>query len=207
MVTPLNTDANTNISAPISDILTIVQEPKPVVTPLPPMPKIGGMFGKKEVNTIDKIKEEIEERKRTEATEISIKNTDDSVSETVVVNQNEVYTETDLNNAWIAFIVQLDKASLSFMKDRKLVIHENDKISVIFASNHERTLCDDQRLNALQFFRINLKKTQINLDFEVDNTLIPETKSLSVEDKFNKMVELNPDLATLRQLLELEIEY
>ena len=207
MVTPLNTDANTNISAPISDILTIVQEPKPVVTPLPPMPKIGGMFGKKEVNTIDKIKEEIEERKRTEATEISIKNTDDSVSETVVVNQNEVYTETDINNAWIAFIVQLDKASLSFMKDRKLVIHENDKISVIFASNHERTLCDDQRLNALQFFRINLKNTQINLDFEVDNTLIPETKSLSVEDKFNKMVELNPDLATLRQLLELEIEY
>jgi len=41
----------------------------------------------------------------------------------------------------------------------------------------------------------------------VDSTLIPETKSLSVEDKFNKMVEQNPDLATLRQLLELEIEY
>ncbi|MFZ4799454.1 MAG: hypothetical protein ACOYMA_18285 [Bacteroidia bacterium] len=171
------------------------------------MSKTGGMFGKKEVNTIDKIKEEIEERKRTEATEIITKNTDDSVSEMVVVNQNEAYTETDLNNAWIAFIVQLDKASLSFMKERKLVIHENDKISVIFASNHEKTLCEDQRLNALQYFRINLKNTQINLEFEVDNTLIPETKSLSNEDKFNKMVEQNPDLATLRQLLELEIEY
>lgn len=178
-----------------------------MVTPLPPMPKIGGMFGKKEVNTIDKIKEEIEERKRTEASDVLTKKEIDLPLETVVINQNEAYTETDLNNAWIAFIVQLDKASLSFMKERKLVIHENDKISVIFASNHEKTLCEDQRLNALQYFRINLKNTQINLDFEVDNTIIPETKSLSNEDKFNKMVEQNPDLATLRQLLELEIEY
>ena len=127
--------------------------------------------------------------------------------ENVVVNQNEAYTETDLNNAWSAFITQLDKASLSFMKERKLVIHENDIISVIFANNHEKTLCEDQRLNALQFFRVNLKNTKINLEFEVDNALIPETKSLSAEDKFNKMVEQNPDLATLRQLLELEIEY
>ncbi len=207
MVTPVNKSVNTNTTEPISENPTIVQEPKPVVSPLPPMPKIGGMFGKKEVNTIDKIKEEIEERKRTEAIDIITNKDVDSTIETVVVNQNETYTETDLNNVWIAFIVQLDKASLSFMKERKLVIHENDKISVIFASNHEKTLCEDQRLNALQNFRINLKNTQINLEFEVDNTIIPETKSLSNEDKFNKMVEQNPDLATLRQLLELEIEY
>jgi hypothetical protein len=207
LVTPVNKSVNTNTTEPISENPTIVQEPKPVVSPLPPMPKIGGMFGKKEVNTIDKIKEEIEERKRTEAIDIITNKDVDSTIETVVVNQNETYTETDLNNVWIAFIVQLDKASLSFMKERKLVIHENDKISVIFASNHEKTLCEDQRLNALQNFRINLKNTQINLEFEVDNTIIPETKSLSNEDKFNKMVEQNPDLATLRQLLELEIEY
>ncbi len=206
MLTPVNTAANTNSITSVSEISSIVQEPKPVATPLPTIAKTGGMFGKKTDDLFIQKKEQIAEKLKSET---NISNNDDLETsiENVVVNQNEAYTETDLNNAWIAFIAQLDKASLSFMKERKLVIHENDKISVIFASNHERTLCEDQRLNALQFFRINLKNTQINLDFEVDNTLIPETKSLSVEDKFNKMVEQNPNLATLRQLLELEIEY
>ncbi|MCF8428960.1 MAG: hypothetical protein K9G64_02420 [Bacteroidia bacterium] len=206
MATPVNKDVNTNTTELISGNPTIVQESKPAVTPLPPMPKTGGMFGKKTDDLFLQKKEQIAEKLKSE-TIISNDEDAETTIENVVVNQNEAYTETDLNNAWIAFIAQLDKASLSFMKERRLVIHENDKISVIFASNHERTLCEDQRLNALQFFRINLKNTQINLDFEVDNTLIPETKSLSVEDKFNKMVEQNPDLATLRQLLELEIEY
>ena len=206
MATPVNKDVNTNTTELISGNPTIVQESKPAVTPLPPMTKTGGMFGKKTDDLFLQKKEQIAEKLKSE-TIISNNEDAEATIENVVVNQNEAYTETDLNNAWIAFIAQLDKASLSFMKERKLVIHENDKISVIFASNHERTLCEDQRLNALQFFRINLKNTQINLDFEVDNTLIPETKSLSVEDKFNKMVEQNPDLATLRQLLELEIEY
>lgn len=206
MLTPVNTATNTNSITSVSGISSIVQEPKPVATPLPTIAKTGGMFGKKTDDLFIQKKEQIAEKLKSET---NISNNDDLETsiENVVVNQNEAYTETDLNNAWIAFIAQLDKASLSFMKERKLVIHENDKISVIFASNHERTLCEDQRLNALQFFRINLKNTQINLDFEVDNTLIPETKSLSVEDKFNKMVEQNPNLATLRQLLELEIEY
>ncbi len=184
----------------------MVQEPKPAAIPLPPIAKTGGMFGKKTDDLFLQKKEQIAEKLKSENIISNIEDLETAI-ENVVVNQNETYTETDLNNAWIAFIAQLDKASLSFMKERKLVMLENDKISVIFASNHEKTLCEDQRLNALQFFRINLKNTQINLDFEVDNSIIPETKSLSVEDKFNKMVEQNPDLATLRQLLELEIEY
>jgi len=206
LLTPVNTSDNTNTSEPISENPTIIQEPKPVVTPLPPMPKTGVMFGKKTDDLFLQKKEQMAEKLKSEIV-ISADDATENKPETIIVSQNEAYTETDLNNAWNAFIVQLDKASLSFMKERKLVVHENDKISVIFASNHEKTLCEDQRLNALHFFRINLKNTQINLDFEVDNTIIPETKSLSNEDKFNKMVEQNPDLATLRQLLELEIEY
>lgn len=206
MATPVNTASNTNPTSQITEIPYIVQEPKPVVSPLPTISKTGGMFGKKTDDLFIQKKEQIAEKLKSEN---NISNNDDLETsiENVVINQNEAYTHTDLNNVWIAFIAQLDKASLSFIKERKLVIHENDYISVIFASNHEKTLCEDQRLNALQFFRINLKNTQINLDFEVDNTLILETKSLSNEDKFNKMVEQNPDLATLRQLLELEIEY
>lgn len=206
MVTPINKDANTISTESISEITSMVQEPNPAAIPLPPIVKTGGMFGKKTDDLFLQKKEQIAEKLKSENIISNIEDLETAI-ENVVVNQNETYTETDLNNAWIAFIAQLDKASLSFMKERKLVIHENYKISVIFASNHEKTLCEDQRLNALQFFRVNLKNTQINIDFEVDNSIIPETKSLSNEDKFNKMVEQNPDLATLRQLLELEIEY
>jgi hypothetical protein len=169
------------------------------------MPKTGGLFGKKSEDSIAQMKEQMAEKLKNESQEPQ-KQDEDKPLETAATNQDEAYTEADMYRVWHEFIAQLNKGSLSFMKERKLN-NINHKISVIFASNHERSLCEEHRLNALQYFRINLKNTQINLDFEVDATLIPETKSLSVEDKFNKMVEQNPDLATLRQLLELEIEY
>lgn len=169
------------------------------------MPKTGGLFGKKSEDSIAQMREQMAEKLKNESQETQ-KQDEENTTETIVISQDEAYTEADMYRVWHEFIAQLNKGSLSFMKERKLN-NTNHKISVIFASNHERSLCEEHRLNALQYFRINLKNTQINFDFEVDATLIPETKSLSVEDKFNKMVEQNPDLATLRQLLELEIEY
>jgi hypothetical protein len=93
------------------------------------------------------------------------------------------------------------------MKERKVVLQENTNVSVIFANNHERSLFEEYKLNGLQYLRINLKNTEISLNFEIDTNLIPEQKSLSVDEKFNKMVAQNPHLASLRQLLELEIDY
>ena len=206
MLAPANSSVITNTFNLISENPSKIQEPKSLDTSLPSISKIGGIFGKKTDDLFLQKKEQIAEKLKLE-TLVSTKKSEEVVPENLTVKQKEDYTETELNNVWYAFIAQLNKASLSFMKERKLVIHENNSISVIFASNHEKTLCEDQRLNALQYFRINLKNTQINLEFEVDNTLLPETKSLSNEDKFNKMVEQNPDLATLRQLLELEIDY
>lgn len=82
-------------------------------------------------------------------------------------------------------------------------------VSIVLGSNHEKSLFEekDRRLQVIQYLRTNLKNTTIDVQFKIDATLIPETKSLSVEDKFNKMTEQNPNLATLRQLLELELDY
>ena len=170
------------------------------------MPKTGGLFGKKSEDSIAQMKEQImAEKLKNESQEIH-KEAHEKTLEIIDTSNDEYYSDVDLNRVWVDFVIQLNKGSLSFLKERKL---NNDKnnITLVLASNHEKSLCEEHRLNALQYFRVNLKNTQINLDFEVDATLIPETKSLSVEDKFNKMVEQNPDLATLRQLLELEIEY
>jgi hypothetical protein len=169
------------------------------------MPKTGGLFGKKSGDSIAQMKEQMAEKLKNEIQETQ-KETQEKILEIVDTSKDEYYSDSDMNRVWVDFVIQLNKGSLSFLKERKLK-NDNHKITLVLASNHERSLCEEHRLNALQYFRINLKNTQINLDFEVDSTLIPETKSLSVEDKFNKMVEQNPDLATLRQLLELEIEY
>lgn len=169
------------------------------------MPKTGGLFGKKSGDSVAQMKEQMAEKLKNEIQETQ-KETQEKILEIVDTSIDENYSDSDMNRVWIDFVTQLNKGSLSFLKERKLK-NDSHKITLVLASNHERSLCEEHRLNALQYFRINLKNTQINLDFEVDSTLIPETKSLSVEDKFNKMVEQNPDLATLRQLLELEIEY
>lgn len=172
---------------------------------LPPMPKTGGLFGKKSEDSITQLKEQMAEKLKNESQDI-LNLVEESATETMVISQDEDYNEEQMYKVWNDFIIQLNKGSLSFMKERKL-INNDHKISVIFASNHEKTLCEEHKLNALQYLRINLKNTRISIEFDVDNTIIPQTKSLSVEDKFNKMVAQNPDLATLRQLLELEIDY
>lgn len=169
------------------------------------MPKSENLFGKKTNDSIAQLKEQMTEKLKAESQEAS-KIAAESVVEYETIVNDEVYSEEDLQLAWSNFIIQLKKGSLSFLKDRKIV-NNNNKISVILASNHEKSLGEEHRLNGLQYLRINLKNTQITLTFEVDSTLIPETKSLSVEDKFNKMVEQNSQLASLRQLLALEIDY
>jgi hypothetical protein len=103
--------------------------------------------------------------------------------------------------------MQIEKASLSFIKERAIKLSETNMVSIVLASNHEKSLFEDQRLLIIQFLRIHLKNSTIDIEFVIDTTLIPQTKALSVDDKFNKMTEQNPALATLRQLLELELNY
>lgn len=125
----------------------------------------------------------------------------------VVATVDESFSFDDLVKIWKDYVKQIEKASLSFIKERTLKLSETNMVSIVLGSNHEKSLFEDQRLNIIQFLRTQLKNTTIDVEFTIDTTLIPETKSLSVEDKFNKMTEQNPNLATLRQLLELELDY
>lgn len=103
--------------------------------------------------------------------------------------------------------MQIEKASLGFIKEREIKLSETNMVSIVLASNHEKSLFEDQRLLIIQFLRSHLKNSTIDVEFAIDTTLIPQVKALSVDDKFNKMTEQNPALATLRQLLELELNY
>lgn len=181
-------------------------EETPITPPFSYTQKSGNLFGKKSDESLNQMKElKLAEIQKNETQELQ-KKEEENITEVVTVIENETFSDKDLHKVWNDYIQSLNKGSLSFIKDRKL-INENNKISVVFASNHEKSLCDEHRLNGVQYLRINLKNTQITLDFIVDASLTPEIKSLSVEDKFNKMVEINPDLASLRQLFELEIDY
>ena len=104
-------------------------------------------------------------------------------------------------------LLLFEKASLGFIKEREIKLSETNMVSIVLASNHEKSLFEDQRLLIIQFLRSHLKNSTIDVEFVIDTTLIPQVKALSVDDKFNKMTEQNPALATLRQLLELELNY
>ncbi len=166
----------------------------------------GSLFGKKADDLLSQKKEEIAEKLKTATLNSQLEDQENKESIVVTV-VDESFTYDDLVKTWKDYVKQIDKASLSFIKDRVLELSETNMVSIVLGSNHEKSLFEDQRLNIIQFLRTQLKNTSINVEFKIDATLIPETKSLSVEDKFNKMTEQNPNLATLRQLLELELDY
>lgn len=192
---------------------TIIEEVEQIKTPTvevinepSPMPKNTGFFGKKQDDILKQKKEDIAEKMKQASIELTENTQTNQVAEQTP-QANNTFNQEQLETVWYNFIAQLDKGSLSFMKERKITIQDNTNIHVIFANNHERSLFDENKLNGLQYLRTNLKNTEITLNFEIDSTLVPEVKTLSPDEKFNKMVAQNPHLASLRQLLELEIDY
>ncbi len=216
---------NTSTTATLTNT-TVQEEVKTITEPLPnvvpantettpkPVPEkpsftgntSGSLFGKKADDLLSQKKEEMAERLKTAI--LTSQTEDEEKKESIVITSvDESFTYEGLVKTWKDYVRQIEKASLSFIKERTLKLSETNMVSIVLGSNHEKSLFEDQRLNIIQFLRTQLKNTTIDVEFTIDPTLIPETKSLSVEDKFNKMTEQNPNLATLRQLLELELDY
>jgi DNA polymerase-3 subunit gamma/tau len=99
------------------------------------------------------------------------------------------------------------KNSLSVIyKNATRAIKSSTIIELTLASQHEREMIDEDKINILQFLRSRLKNSLVDFEFVI-NQAIQSTRPFTAEDRFKVMAEKNPVLNDLRNSLGLELEY
>ena len=115
-----------------------------------------------------------------------------------------LFTET-----WRKYLEKLSeqgKNSLSVIyKNATSRIVDANIVELTLASQHEREMIEEDKINIIPFLRSNLKNGLIDLTFIVNQTSQP-FKAFTAEDRFKVMAEKNPMLNDLRQSFGLEFE-
>jgi DNA polymerase-3 subunit gamma/tau len=118
-------------------------------------------------------------------------------------------TENAFAETWKRYLEKLSeqgKNSLSVIyKNATSRILDANSIELTLASQHEREMIEEDKINIIPFLRSNLKNALIDLTFIVNQTSQP-FKAFTAEDRFKVMAEKNPMLNDLRQSFGLEFE-
>jgi DNA polymerase-3 subunit gamma/tau len=118
--------------------------------------------------------------------------------------------ENSLKEVWTMYMQKLGetgKNSLSVIyKNATRAIKSSTIIELTLASQHEREMIDEDKINILQFLRSRLKNSLVDFEFVI-NQAIQSTRPFTAEDRFKVMAEKNPVLNDLRNSLGLELEY
>jgi hypothetical protein len=125
----------------------------------------------------------------------------------VVHLASEAFTETEMLEQWLKYAQRIEDkgyrivASLLTINDPILegttIIHElpNESSKIDF---------EKEKPELLGYLRGKLHNHDITIDVKVNETLVLK-KSYTPQDKYNRLVELNPNLELMRNLFGLEI--
>jgi DNA polymerase-3 subunit gamma/tau len=125
----------------------------------------------------------------------------------VVQHVNEPFTETEMLEQWLKYAQRMEDkgyriiASLLTINDPILegttIIHElpNESSKIDF---------EKERPELLGYLRGKLHNHDISIEVKVNETLVLK-KSYTTQDKYNRLVELNPNLELMRNLFGLEV--
>lgn len=197
--------ATTHAAAPQPPVPPATNTPVPPATtsrPAPPPP----LF-KSGLSSIDKIKQQIAERKKEEALQPAAEKPEEPAA---LPEQLTPVTKESFARAWDQYLAALqkeNKMSLSVIfKNATWNLLNETAVELVLASQHERELFEEERINIIPFMRKNLAHTGFDFRITVNST-IQKTRVFTAEEKFNAMAEQNPLLNDLRNLLALDLEY
>jgi len=120
---------------------------------------------------------------------------------------NEPFTETQMQEQWLKYAQRLEDkgqkimSSLLTLNDPKLegttIIHElpNESSKIDF---------EREQPSLLGYLRGKLHNHEIQIRIEI-NESIEMKKAFTSQDKYNRFVELNPNIELLRKLFDLDV--
>ncbi|AMS26747.1 hypothetical protein AEM51_06660 [Bacteroidetes bacterium UKL13-3] len=127
----------------------------------------------------------------------------------IVYDADVPLSQVSFTETWRKYLEKLSeqgKNSLSVIyKNATSRIVDANIVELTLASQHEREMIEEDKINIIPFLRSNLKNGLIDLTFIVNQTSQP-FKAFTAEDRFKVMAEKNPMLNDLRQSFGLEFE-
>lgn len=127
----------------------------------------------------------------------------------VVHLPSEAFTETEMLEQWLKYAQRMEDkgfriiASLLTINDPILkgtttIVHEmpNESSKIDF---------EKERPELLGYLRGKLHNHDITIEVKVNETLVAK-KAFTAQDKYNRLVELNPNLELMRNLFGLDID-
>jgi DNA polymerase III subunit gamma/tau len=137
--------------------------------------------------------------------EEEIENKDSSINRSATP-----FTYDQLKAKWNSYIHQLNKEGkvglVATLAKNPFVLDENNTIHLPVDNRIQQMELDTRKSDLLSYLRNELDNYTIDLKIEV-NEQVNDIQHLTSKDKFLKMAEKNPFLQTLRERLDLDLEY
>jgi DNA polymerase-3 subunit gamma/tau len=200
-----------NITTPEASTTTTATPP-PVTAPPPAADPIRvavkPVAGINAMSKLDKLRQQVTTQPQATAPE---KKDQAAETEQATPSENDVpLTESSFKDVWGKYLAHLGesgKSSLNVIyKNATFAIKSGNLITLTLASQHEREMIDEDKMNIIPFLRSRLKNSMIDFEYII-NQAIQSTRPFTAEDRFKVMAEKNPVLNDLRNSLGLELEY
>lgn len=123
------------------------------------------------------------------------------------VVQNE-FSQEKLEKVWIYYTESIAGQYPNFysiLSTRKPLLKENFVIELKLDNRAQEMTFKERRADLLDFLRAELRNQKIQME-TILVEIIGQSKPYTAEDKYRAMVEKNPELKTLRESLDLELE-
>ena len=137
-------------------------------------------------------------------------NESDKSEKVIEQYDNKPINDDTFTAAWNAYISELEgagKMSLIVpLKQATWTITSESRVELVLASQLEKEMFEEDRINMMPFLRGTLKHTLLDIDIRVVQ-LSQVKRAFTADDKFKAMAENNPVLNDFRNALGLELEY
>jgi DNA polymerase III subunit gamma/tau len=121
--------------------------------------------------------------------------------------QNE-FNQEKLEKVWLYYtesIAQQYPNFYSILSTRKPLLKANFNIELTIDNKAQELTLKERRGDLLDFLRAELRNQKIQLETNLIES-VNQSKPYTAEDKYRAMVEKNPELKSLRESLDLELE-
>lgn len=119
------------------------------------------------------------------------------------------FDQEKLNKVWAYYTESIAGQYPNFysiLSSRKPVLKENNLIELTLDNKAQELTMKERRVDLLDFLRSELGNNGIQMETILVET-VSQSKPYTQEEKYKAMLEKNPELKTLREALDLELEF
>lgn len=124
--------------------------------------------------------------------------------------QANAFTQEMLDECWQEYLQSLESENISLfatLKKNKALLGKDFTIKITLDNDTQQDEVEFKEGKLIGFLRQQLNNYKITIDFKVERNTVTEQKPYKPTEKYQHMVQMNPNLAKFKEQLDLEIEF